>query len=186
MSRSWPTSRTSSIAPASSSAGTTGVPARPTYEVRKKAEADYHLIQFRGENELLEQLDHNLKITDGVLRHRIIKLRPGTPDPPDLRPSATAATPERRRAAAAEPQSQPWIRPIPSSASARTAWPAIATAFERAWAARVDDFDACIAAHYLARVQPDAQATFEWNARALEHARLVDPSACAASCRRCT
>ena len=66
-----------------------------TYEVRKKAEADYHLIQFRGENELLEQLDHNLKITDGVLRHRIIKLRPGTPDPPDLRPSATAAA-ERR------------------------------------------------------------------------------------------
>ena len=66
------------------------------YEVRKKTEADYHLIQFRGENELLEQLDHNLKITDGVLRHRIIKLRPGTPDPPDLRPSAVpaAATPE--------------------------------------------------------------------------------------------
>ena len=41
---------------------------------------------------LLEQLDHNLKITDGVLRHRIIKLRPGTPDPPDLRPSAQPAT----------------------------------------------------------------------------------------------
>ena len=60
------------------------------FEVRKKAEADYHLIQFRGANELLEQLDHNLKITDGVLRHRIIKLRPGTPEPPDLRPSATA------------------------------------------------------------------------------------------------
>ena len=49
------------------------------------------------------------------------------------------------------------------------------TAFERAWSARVDDFDACIAAHYLARVQPDAHATFEWSARALEHARLVDP-----------
>ena len=67
-----------------------------TYEVRKKAEADYHLIQFRGENELLEQLDHNLKITDGVLRHRIIKLRPGTPEPPDLRPSATAAAEQAR------------------------------------------------------------------------------------------
>ena len=63
------------------------------------AEADYHLIQFRGQNELLEQLDHNLKITDGVLRHRIIKLRPGTPDPPDLRPSAHPAT----EAAEAEP-----------------------------------------------------------------------------------
>ena len=49
------------------------------------------------------------------------------------------------------------------------------TAFQRAWEARVDDFDACIAAHYLARVQPDAQATFEWNARAIEHARLAEP-----------
>jgi hypothetical protein len=48
------------------------------------------------------------------------------------------------------------------------------TAFARAWEARVDDFDACVAAHYLARVQPDPQATFEWNARAIEHARLVD------------
>ena len=64
------------------------------YEVRKRPEADYHLIQFRGPAALLEQLDHNLKITDGVLRFRIIKLRPGTPAPPDLRPAATPpATP---------------------------------------------------------------------------------------------
>ena len=61
------------------------------YEVRKHSEADYHLIQFRGPATLLEQLDHNLKITDGVLRFRIIKLRPGTPAPPDLRPAAMAA-----------------------------------------------------------------------------------------------
>jgi small subunit ribosomal protein S6 len=60
------------------------------YEIRKKADADYHLLQFKGPRELLEQLDHNLKITDGVLRFRIIKLRPGTPAPPDLRPSAPA------------------------------------------------------------------------------------------------
>src|SRR4051812_39358899 len=64
------------------------------YEVRKHGEADYHLIQFRGPTALLEQLDHNLKITDGILRFRIIKLRPGTPAPPDLRPSAMAAAPE--------------------------------------------------------------------------------------------
>jgi small subunit ribosomal protein S6 len=64
------------------------------YEVRKRPEADYHLIQFRGPTSLLEQLDHNLKITDGVLRFRIIKLRPGTPDPPDLRPSAMAVASE--------------------------------------------------------------------------------------------
>jgi len=61
------------------------------YEVRKQSEADYHLIQFRGSSTLLEQLDHNLKITDGILRFRIIKLRPGTPPPPDLRPAAMAA-----------------------------------------------------------------------------------------------
>ena len=84
------------------------------YEVRKKAEADYHLIQFRGENELLEQLDHNLKITDGVLRHRIIKLRPGTPDPPDLRPSATPTT-----APPAEPAAGRALDSLTSSASFR-------------------------------------------------------------------
>jgi small subunit ribosomal protein S6 len=67
---------------------------RPTaYEVRKHAEADYHLLQFRGPRELLQQLDHNLKITDGILRHRIIKLRPGTPPPPDLSAAAVAAAP---------------------------------------------------------------------------------------------
>jgi len=65
---------------------------RPTvYEVRKQSEADYHLLQFHGPASLLEQLDHNLKITDGILRFRIIKLRPGTPPPPDLRPAAVAA-----------------------------------------------------------------------------------------------
>jgi small subunit ribosomal protein S6 len=64
------------------------------YEVHKKTDADYHLLQFRGPRELLEQLEHNLKITDGVLRFRIIKLRPGTPGPPDLRPGATPAAPE--------------------------------------------------------------------------------------------
>jgi small subunit ribosomal protein S6 len=64
---------------------------RPTvYEVRKHGEAEYHLLQFRGPTTLLEQLDHNLKITDGILRFRIIKLRPGTPPPPDLRPVAAA------------------------------------------------------------------------------------------------
>jgi small subunit ribosomal protein S6 len=60
------------------------------YEIRKKADADYHLLQFKGPRELLEQLDHNQKITDGVLRFRIIKLRAGTPAPPDLSPAAPA------------------------------------------------------------------------------------------------
>ena len=65
---------------------------RPTaYEIRKRADADYHLLQFQGTAELLNQLTHALKITDGVNRFRIIKLRKGTPEPPDLRMSAAAA-----------------------------------------------------------------------------------------------
>ena len=65
---------------------------RPTaYEIRKKADADYHLIQFHATNELLAALDHTLKITDGVARFRVVKLRPGTGEPPDLRPAEAAA-----------------------------------------------------------------------------------------------
>ena len=69
---------------------------RPTaYEVRKRGDADYHLLQFNGTPDLLEQLDHALKITDGVNRFRIIKLRKGTPAPPDLSMSAAAAATEQ-------------------------------------------------------------------------------------------
>ena len=47
--------------------------------------------------------------------------------------------------------------------------------FERAWELRSDDFDACVAAHYLARHQPDAESALEWNARALAHAEAAGP-----------
>jgi len=50
-----------------------------TFEIRHKKDADYHLLQFRATRELLEELDRTLRITDGVVRYRIIKLRPGTP-----------------------------------------------------------------------------------------------------------
>ncbi len=62
------------------------------FEVRKTTDSDYHLIQFYATIEVLEALDHALKITDGVNRFRVIKLRPGTPDPPDLRSAAAGAT----------------------------------------------------------------------------------------------
>ena len=72
---------------------------RPTaYEVRKRGDAVYHLLQFNGTAELLLQLDHALKITDGVNRFRIIKLRKGTPEPPDLRASAATAPTEQQPA----------------------------------------------------------------------------------------
>ena len=61
------------------------------YEIRHKPEAEYHLIQFHGPRALLERLDRTLRITDGVVRYRIIKLAPGTPAPPDLRGGSTTA-----------------------------------------------------------------------------------------------
>ena len=45
--------------------------------------------------------------------------------------------------------------------------------FERAWAARRDDYDAAIAAHFLARHQPSAADTLDWNAVAVRHAEAV-------------
>lgn len=52
------------------------------FEIQKRGEAAYHLLQFQGEPELLDRLRHNLKITDGVLRSRTIRLKPGSPPPP--------------------------------------------------------------------------------------------------------
>ncbi|MGI8803778.1 MAG: hypothetical protein ACR2KV_16705 [Solirubrobacteraceae bacterium] len=45
--------------------------------------------------------------------------------------------------------------------------------FRQAWDAREDEFDACIAAHYMARHQLTAETRVEWNERALKHADLV-------------
>jgi small subunit ribosomal protein S6 len=56
---------------------------RMAYEIDHRSDADYHLFQFETEaGDLLERLDHTLKITDGVLRFRIIRLKPGSPPPP--------------------------------------------------------------------------------------------------------
>ena len=46
--------------------------------------------------------------------------------------------------------------------------------FERAWEISANDFDACIAAHYVARHQADPQATFRWNQEALRLANAID------------
>jgi hypothetical protein len=45
--------------------------------------------------------------------------------------------------------------------------------FQQAWDAREDDFDACIAAHYLARHQLTVETRIVWNERALQHAEAV-------------
>lgn len=55
------------------------------YEIEKRTDAVYELLQFKGPRVLLEQLDRTLRITDGVVRFRIVKLREGMPSAPDLR-----------------------------------------------------------------------------------------------------
>ena len=73
------------------------------YEIRHKTDADYHLIQFNGPRELLARLDRTLRITDGVMRYRIIKLRPGTPGPPDLKAAAPVTSAQPVTAGPPEP-----------------------------------------------------------------------------------
>lgn len=43
--------------------------------------------------------------------------------------------------------------------------------YEQAWAEHRNDFEACIAAHYLARQQVDPRAVLRWNAEAVERAK---------------
>ncbi len=69
-----------------------------TFQIRHQPDADYHVLQFTGPVELLESLDHTLRITDGVLRFRIIKVRRGTPAladhaPPVLAGASAAGSP---------------------------------------------------------------------------------------------
>ena len=54
------------------------------YEIRQRTEADYRFFRFETERPLLEELDHSLKITDGVLRFRIFKVDGESPviEPP--------------------------------------------------------------------------------------------------------
>jgi small subunit ribosomal protein S6 len=70
------------------------------YEISRRNEADYRFYRFQGEPELLERLDHSLKITDGVLRFRIFKVDPDStanPPPPVERLAVASDRPDRDR-----------------------------------------------------------------------------------------
>jgi small subunit ribosomal protein S6 len=71
---------------------------RTAFEIRHKNDAEYHLLQFAGGPQVPAALDRYLRIADGVVRFRVIKLRAGLPPVPDLR-AANEPAPE---AAAAE------------------------------------------------------------------------------------
>ncbi len=84
-----------------------------TYQINHQGEAEYHLLQFQGPTALLDSLSHSLRISDGVLRFRIIKVTPGTPPAPDSAPplvapaGAATAAPAAAAAAPAAPAEAP-------------------------------------------------------------------------------
>jgi small subunit ribosomal protein S6 len=75
------------------------------YEIGRRTEADYRWFRFEGTNELLEQLDHNLKIADGVLRFRVFKVDAETPIM--VPPAAAAPGPGSQRDRSEHPRSGP-------------------------------------------------------------------------------
>jgi len=75
------------------------------YEINRCTEADYRWFRFEAPTELLEQLDHNLKIADGVLRFRVFKVDADTPVvvPPATSAPGPGASRERPAEAPAPP-----------------------------------------------------------------------------------
>ena len=74
-----------------------------TYPIDHKTNAEYHLLQFHATPELLATLNRTLRIIDEVIRFRIIKLAPGTPEAPEM-PAAVSGMP---RPIEAEPAGAP-------------------------------------------------------------------------------
>jgi len=64
------------------------------YEIDHQTDAQYRLVQFKGPAEVLSELERTLRIADGVVRFRIIKLAPGTPEPTVPQQVATPAAGE--------------------------------------------------------------------------------------------
>jgi small subunit ribosomal protein S6 len=91
------------------------------YAIERKPAAEYHLLQFRpSTTELLSALNRTLGITDGLMRFRIIKLKPGVPDAPDMRsasPPARQAVPEAEAAPPA-PEAAPEAEAAPPAPEA--------------------------------------------------------------------
>lgn len=86
------------------------------YEIDQRNEADYRWFRFESPNELLEELNHSLKIADGVLRFRIFKVDAGTPVM--VPPAVAAPAPGASRERGPQGSSRPTVAPTPEDAEA--------------------------------------------------------------------
>src|SRR5215212_6783522 len=96
------------------------------YEIRQRTEADYRLFRFEGHGGVLDDLNHNLRIADGVLRFRIFKVDPRSPSvvpPPAMGTSAGSAPPRgpRRKEAPAEAEAEAPSEPAEAEAPSEPA-----------------------------------------------------------------
>lgn len=91
------------------------------YEIGGRNEADYRWLRFEAPSELLDELNHNLKIADGVLRFRIFKVDADAPVmvPPTVAAPAPGASRDRgpqggppRPAVVPEPDDEPAAEPV--------------------------------------------------------------------------
>jgi small subunit ribosomal protein S6 len=90
-----------------------------SYEIEHREAADYHLLQFSGPPSLIAALEHTLRITDGVIRFRVIKLPPGsTPVAASTPALATPAATPATEPPAAPPQDTPAADSDPALVSA--------------------------------------------------------------------
>lgn len=102
------------------------------YEIAQRNEADYRWFRFEAPTELLDGLNHSLRIADGVLRFRIFKVDADTPvvvppatgsagpgasreRPTGGRPPEPEATESEAAAPAAEPEPSPATEPEPAA-----------------------------------------------------------------------
>jgi len=68
----------------------------------------------------------------------------------------------------------PIVRVLADAAAREATEPdAAAAAYRRAWDLATDDYERCMAAHYLARIQVSEDDRYRWNAVALEKALAV-------------
>ena len=61
-----------------------------------------------------------------------------------------------------------------TQAEFRKDMPAACEYYLQAWQAANNDYEACVAAHYVARCQDNPQDVLAWNRKALEHAMKVN------------
>ena len=71
------------------------------FDIDHEAVGEYRMVRFEGPPESLEAITRQLNITEGLLRHRIIKAVPGAPTTVNYAATASVAAPAAPAPAAA-------------------------------------------------------------------------------------